>query len=565
MFDREDRMWHSDCVDEELLRWADEPANADRPEAGFLRASDILSRYRRGSEAAEAVLLMEQAVKEEYAPAVFAMGQMFQWGWAVHKDAGKAMEFYRHAAELDYMPAVKALAEVRRRRLINIATTCIIALVCVLPVVGIFRLVRQTDPKTIIYVHRDTELTRTTNVEEYAGELRDLISAYDDELVISGQVSTNRLILRFESDRLDLSSFLADKVVAREDNVVIIQFSSEEEALRCLEELNRTNGIVFVKMDEYNMIQIDDLDDFPAEDIPLLAPKDMNADSYSWGVSDMGLDQLSDYVAGAYSDRSVLVAVMDTGAVAGSEFQDRFIPGYNVITGGDPLPDLHGTHTVGTILDCTRGTNVRVVNIDVFNTTLDGEVNGGGSRLRLSDSKYDLAITYAVNMGAQVINISMRTVLHNASFEDAVVRAVNAGVVVVKSAGNYSGNLDSGEISCPAELDEPIVVGAYDINHNIAGFSNYGSSVDVCAPGVDIYSQYYLDESSLIKLMGTSMATPHVAALAALVKMIYPNATPAQVELYIKDYCRNTNWAYDTGLFGAGAPDATCFIEMVYD
>ena len=109
-----------------------------------------------------------------------------------------------------------------------------------------------------------------------------------------------------------------------------------------------------------------------------------------------------------------------------------------------------------------------------------------------------------------------------------------------------------------------IVVAAYDENHGIAWFSNYGSTVDVAAPGAEVYSQYYADEGRLVPLMGTSMAAPHVAALAALVKMIYPDATLAHVELYIKDYSRNTNQdAYDPGLYGAGAAGATAFIEII--
>lgn len=543
MYNRDDHTWVSDCKDQELLRWCREPANAERPEAKFLRASELLSQHRRGSEAAEAVLLMEQAAKEEYPPAVFAMGQMFQWGWAVHRDTKRAAELYRRAAALGDKNAEKALAEVRHRRIMTAAAAIAAAAACIALTLAAWRFLPELGKRHVILVHDDTVLAQTSTLEEFSAELQQLIAANDDELVISGQVSTNRILLRFDGGRLDLSDYLAKRVIAREDDLVVVQFSGEEEARRCLEELARTPGIVFAEMDEYVLAQ-DGL--LTLQIAGILNPQ---SDCDSWGVADMGLDRLSEYVAEQYPDRDLIVAVVDGGAVAGSKFAHRFLPGCNIVTGGDIVPDEHGTHVAGTIADGTRGTNIRIMSIDIFN----GEDS-------CSNSAVALGVEYAVKAGAQVINMSLGSASHSALKESAVTEALEAGVVVVKSAGNNGADTAT---SCPAELSEPIVVGAYDAEHNIAGFSNYGDSVDVCAPGVDILSQYYLDDKTLISLDGTSMAAPHVSALAALVRMIYPDATPAQVELYITDYCRNTNpEMYDTGLYGAGAPDAAAFIEV---
>ena len=81
----------------------------------------------------------------------------------------------------------------------------------------------------------------------------------------------------------------------------------------------------------------------------------------------------------------------------------------------------------------------------------------------------------------------------------------------------------------PAALTECIVVGAVDQEHEIASFSNYGDSVDVCAPGVDVVS-YSIKPEGFESMSGTSMAAPHISALSAMLCMYVPEASPAQIE-----------------------------------
>ena len=73
MYDVKNRKWKSDCENEDLLRWSQEPANAAQPEAQFIRASALLEKNRRGGDVAEAVALMEAAAESDYPEAVFAM------------------------------------------------------------------------------------------------------------------------------------------------------------------------------------------------------------------------------------------------------------------------------------------------------------------------------------------------------------------------------------------------------------------------------------------------------------------------------------------------------------
>lgn len=576
MYDRKKKRWCADCENEELLRWCKE--NPVQPEARFIRASQLLTDLRDGSDVAEAVELMESAAKAEYPKAMFAIGQMFQYGWGVHKDWKTAVDWYQKAVEKGSKEAQKALKEMKRRRIINIVSVVGAIAACIAIAVGIFFGIRAMDGKLTIRVHRDTKLAQTVTLDDFATELQGMIQDNDDELVISGQVSTNRLILKFEGNYLDLSGFLADKVVSREDNLIIIQFSSEEEAQRCLQWLLERDDIKFAQIDKYHAKESAFESD--GKDLPIVTSIEPQSGCNSWGVADLGLDQLSAHVAQYYSDREVLVAVVDCGVLPTIEEGDRLVGCFNVMDGNtDVYPADHGTHVAGIILDATRGTNTYVVSVDV-----QGSVGG------TLDSIEALGVDMAVYLGADVINMSMRWVEHSPVLEQAVLDAVAAGVVFCKSAGNDNVDVITGK-SCPAELEELLVVGSYNINHEASSFSNYGDTVDICAPGENIYSyahiedldelisywrdegyrnpedmigDSYVDNTKLVRLDGTSMATPHIAALAALLKTIYPDATPAKIEKMIEGSCRtNRNPAmYATQQYGAGAPDATVFIEQ---
>lgn len=550
MYDVKKKGWVSDCTNEDLLRWSQEPANASQPEAQFIRASALLETNRRGGEVAEAVALMEQAAKAEYPKAVFAMGQMFYWGWAVSKDRKLAMEWYHKAAELNYKPAVKELENLKRRKIVNVISVCAALVLAAGVAFGAFYVLSGMSGKLIIKVNKGTELVQTPTLEEFSQEISQLIANYDDELVISGQVSTNRLILKVEGNRLDLSGFLADKVVSRENNMVIIQFASEKEAIRCLEELSKRGDIIYVEMDEYST----SLDAVREEDSSLPIVTELTGDNYnSWGVVDMGIDRLRDYIAATYQNGDVHIAVIDSGIDDYLSQADQIVENYNVVTQRPgSVAHHHGTHVVGTVYECVVGTNTYIHCYDVF--------NGEDSSPSLATI---LAIEKIIESGnIDVISRSMGSSKHSEAREDIIRNAVASGIVFVNAAGNDSFDITV-KVSCPAEMDEVIVVGAYDINHKAADFSNYGTTVDVSAPGVGIFSNDYERPGYLIAKNGTSMACPHIGGLAALVKLMYPDATPTEVEQYIKDYSRTFRnpGMYASGLYGAGAPDATKFIE----
>jgi subtilisin family serine protease len=205
----------------------------------------------------------------------------------------------------------------------------------------------------------------------------------------------------------------------------------------------------------------------------------------------------------------VKVGVIDTGIdLKHPDLKANIKGGYNAI---NPLKSYtddhgHGTHVAGIIAALNNSIGVVGVgpNIDLYAIKV---LNAKGSGY-LSDVIEGL--DWAVDNGIKVVNMSLGTSQDVPSFREAIVRAYNAGVVIVAAAGNTGG-----ELVYPAAYPEVIAVSATDQNNQIASFSSRGPEVDLAAPGVNIYSTY--KGQSYATLSGTSMAAPHVTGAAALI------------------------------------------------
>ncbi len=193
----------------------------------------------------------------------------------------------------------------------------------------------------------------------------------------------------------------------------------------------------------------------------------------------------------------------------------------------------HGSHTAGTV--GARGNNGLGVTGVCWNVKL--------AALRIANASGSISMTgaissldYCVGKGIKVSNHSWGGSGYNGSLFNAISNARNAGHIMCASAGN-GGNDGRGDNNnsipqYPASynLDNIISVAAVDNNNALASFSNYGStSVDLAAPGVTIASCYKTNDSSYVYMNGTSMATPHVTGVCALVWMRNPTWTYAQV------------------------------------
>ena len=266
----------------------------------------------------------------------------------------------------------------------------------------------------------------------------------------------------------------------------------------------------------------------------------------------MQMDELASYIIENDLNSDIRVAVIDSGIQLPSEMTDRILEGKDYVNQGNGWSDNngHGTHVAGTILDATRGLNVSIIPIRIFNG------NQGASTLLICN-----AIEYAISQSPQVINMSLGgPISQDSNYErEVILNAIDEGIVVVVAAGNgdnYGNPVDTAGIG-PAFMEECIVVAALDSSGQIASFSNYGESVDVAAPGVNIKS-YGIDGNQYAVMNGTSMATPHVSALASMLCMLYPNASPAQIEQYMKYYCEVLgNPLY----YGEGLPLGSFFVE----
>jgi len=206
----------------------------------------------------------------------------------------------------------------------------------------------------------------------------------------------------------------------------------------------------------------------------------------------------------------VKVAVIDTGIdCTHPDLQCDFSAGTNIVSpGSDPMDDNeHGTHVSGTIAGRGSGGPYGVAPQATLIPVKVLDASGSGS---LSDIV--AGIDWAAKAGVDVINMSLGGPNGSAALERAVKSALAKGVVVVCAAGN-SGP-DPNTVGFPGGYPGVIAVAASDSNDDVAQFSSRGPQVAFIAPGVDITST--VPGGGTKKLSGTSMASPHVAGLAAL-------------------------------------------------
>ncbi|MGA8943329.1 MAG: S8 family peptidase [Thermoactinomyces sp.] len=235
-------------------------------------------------------------------------------------------------------------------------------------------------------------------------------------------------------------------------------------------------------------------------------PNDLT--SKQWGPQKVQAPQAWDI---SRSSSDTIIAIVDTGVQANHpDLSGKVIQGYDFVDDDGVAQDGngHGTHCAGIAAAVTNnGTgiagmapNARIMAVRVLNN------QGSGTMADVADG-----ILYAARNGADVISLSLGGSYGSSALQNAVQQAWNSGAVVVAAAGNSGLSLPS----YPAYYSQAIAVASTTSNDTISYFSNYGSWVDVAAPGSDIYSTYI--NSSYQTLSGTSMATPHVAGLAALI------------------------------------------------
>ena len=244
----------------------------------------------------------------------------------------------------------------------------------------------------------------------------------------------------------------------------------------------------------------------------------------SWGLD--RIDAIDTPLNDSYkyfsTGNSSYVYVIDTGVYSGhADFAGRVTSGYTAINDGKGSEDCngHGTHVAGTIAGSTYGVakSTRVVAVRV---------------LDCSGTGYTSSVVAGINWvieshpgGAGIINMSLGGAA-NTAIDSAVADATAAGLTVVVAAGNSSTDACS---SSPARAPSALTIGAIDRNDAQASYSNYGSCVDLWAPGTNITSAWIGGSTATSTISGTSMASPHVAGLAARLAQAFPGISNSAI------------------------------------
>ncbi|MGK5678063.1 S8 family peptidase [Actinoplanes sp. URMC 104] len=261
----------------------------------------------------------------------------------------------------------------------------------------------------------------------------------------------------------------------------------------------------------------------------------------------------------------VVVAVLDTGVDAKHpDLAANLVSGYDAVadTAGVATDgNGHGTHVAGTIAAAT-GNGVGVSGIAPDTKIMPVRVLGADGSGYMSDTAE--GIIWAADHGANVINMSLGSGSKVTAVSNAISYARSKGVVVVAAAGNE--RAQGSPTSYPAADAGVIGVAATDSSDKVAGYSNAGSYVDVAAPGSGILSTYPTalgGKTGYATMSGTSMASPHVAAVAALLKAYNRNLTPDQVESALESSAVDLGTAGRDNDFGYGRIDAVAALGAV--
>ena len=353
-------------------------------------------------------------------------------------------------------------------------------------------------------------------------------NAEEQQVILTNDLQTKRIIVK-TNHRINFDKYEPNSVLEIFENYYIVQFDTIGKTKVAYDALKQDKNIESVEFDSV---------------VSAKSYKEKDSVSYlSWGAEKMHVNDFVEYLKRNKKNQEIVVAVIDSGISENHfMFEGRIKEGgYSFLDRADDLSDsmenYHGTHVAGIIADLTQGTNVKILPIKVLNS------NGG-----TTDSIIAAAINYAIEKGADVINVSI-DYGYNDIRAFITNKAIDKGIVVTQAVGNENTFMPKGAELMP----DVIYVGAIDQDSNKAECSNYGEYLDIVAPGNEVTSAN--GENGIESKTGTSMATPHISAISALYKLNDSKLTSREIDNLIK---QNADDLGDPGkdiYFGQGVPN----------
>ena len=356
-----------------------------------------------------------------------------------------------------------------------------------------------------------------------------------------------QLIIKYKNDaslKADKKNITRDegKLLKSQRNGLALIEVAENKLAEKMESLKQNSNIEYVVPNYIRTVA-----KFP-DDVP-------NDPEYKnqWGLQNINAPKAWTAIDNT-SLKEVVVAVIDTGLdMEHEDLKDRLTKGYDFVDmDEDPSPgpvnEEHATHVAGILAASTDN------GIGIAGTAGTAPIKIMPIRVLEAGSGDDFTIaqgiTYAVDNGARVINMSLCGYGDSPLLTEACNYAFSKNVVVVAGAGNNAMDVNT---FYPASIPGVITVSATDVNDTLAFFSNYGSSVELAAPGVEVLSS--LPGDLYESYDGTSMSTPFVSAACALLISKNPLLSIIEVEQYLTDSAKDIGSTGKDESFGYGLLD----------